>query len=283
MKEQGAFKGLLDTIKEEHGFRVDIPKLVGLLDNQFTVISAVKKPLDEDSEKLAVGLKLKPGLTPEQKAEILDSIGRAVRGKVFLLGDIKTIEDDRTKESDEDDDLDDFPDDDLVFDDDEEEKFGAGDGPDNQFALFEKKYISIAKDTLFICNDKQYLKRLLTSSDKKPLTGKADYIRMENMLKSLSDPANVCSQRFGRIDKTLELNYAMLQKGELANSKSMIGRLANKLLADKVEEGGAKVKLDIKKLPADYKEIAKFLGTVGWVLENEQRGWRVTGCVLKKE
>lgn len=106
---------------------------------------------------------------------------------------------------------------------------------------------------------------------------------MENMLKSLSDPANVCSQRFGRIDKTLELNYAMLQKGELANSKSMIGRLANKLLADKVEEGGAKVKLDIKKLPADYKEIAKFLGTVGWVLENEQRGWRVTGCVLKKE
>ena len=283
LKEEGAFKGLLDTIKEEPGFRVDIPKLVGLLDNQFTVISAVKKPLDEDSEKLAVGLKLKPGLTPEQKAEILDSIGRAVRGKVFLLGGIKTIEDDRTKESDEDDDLDDFPDDDLVFDDDEEEKFGAGDGPDNQFALFEKKYISIAKDTLFICNDKQYLKRLLTSSDKKPLTGKADYIRMENMLKSLSDPANVCSQRFGRIDKTLELNYAMLQKGELANSKSMIGRLANKLLADKVEEGGAKVKLDIKKLPADYKEIAKFLGTVGWVLENEQRGWRVTGCVLKKE
>ena len=74
MKEQGAFKGLLDTIKEEPDFRVDIPKLVGQLDNQFTVISAVAKPLDEDSEKLAVGLKLKPGLSPEQQAEILDSI-----------------------------------------------------------------------------------------------------------------------------------------------------------------------------------------------------------------
>jgi len=106
---------------------------------------------------------------------------------------------------------------------------------------------------------------------------------MENMLKSLSNPGSVCSQRFGRIDKTLELNYAMLQKGELANSKSMIGRLVNKLLADNEDDGKPKVKLDIKKLPADYKEIAKFLGTVGWVLENETSGWRMTGCVLKKE
>jgi len=281
MKEQGAFKGLLDTIKEEPDFRVDIPKLVGQLDNQFTVISAVAKPLGEDSEKLAVGLKLKPGLSPEQQAEILDSIGRAVRGKELKLGGIKAIEDDRTEEADDFD----LEDPDFVFDEDEDEdaKFGGGAGPENQFALFEKKYISIAKDTLFICNDKQYLKRLLTSSDSKPLTGKPDYIRMENMLKSLSNPANVSSQRFGRIDKTLELNYAMLQQGELANSKSMIGRLVNKLLADKDEEDSGKVKLDIKKLPADYKEIAKFLGTVGWVLENETSGWRVTGCVLKKE
>ncbi len=282
MKEEGAFKGLLDTIKQEPDFRVDIPKLIGQLDNQFTIISAVKKPLDETSEKLAIGLKLKPGLSPAQQAEMLDSIGRAVRGKEFMLGGIKAIEDDRTNESDEDDELD-FPDDDLVFDEDEDEKFGGGADPANQFALFEKKYISIAKDTLFICNDKQYLKRLLTSSDKKPLSEAPDYVRMQAMLKTLSDPANVSSQRFGRIDKVLELNYAMLQKGELANSKSIIGRVINQLLVENIEEGDPKVQLDIKKLPADYKEIAKFLGTVGWVLENETGGWRLTGCVLKKE
>ena len=280
MKEEGAFKGLLDTIKDEPDFRVDIPKLIGQLDNQFTMISAsaVKEPLDESSEKIAVGLKLKPGLSPEQQEEILDSIGRAVRGKAFMLGGIKAIEDDRTEEAD---DLD-FQDD-LVFEDDEEEKFGGVAGPNNQFALFEKKYISIAKDTLFICNDRQYLRRLLSSSDKKPLTGKADYIRMENMLKALSNPANVSSQRFGRIDKILEVNYAMLQQGEIANSKSIIGRLVNEMLVDKVEEGSPQVKLDITKLPADYQEIAKFLGTVGWVLENETSGWRLTGCVLRKE
>lgn len=282
MKEEGAYKGLLDTIKDEPDFRVDIPKLIGQLDNQLTVISAVQKPLDEASEKLAVGLKLKPGLSPEQQAEILDSIRRAVQGKELMLGGIKTIEDDRTSESEEDDDLD-FPDDDLVFEEDEDEKFGGGGAPQNQFALFEKKYISIAKDTLFICNDKQYLKRLLTSSDKKPLSKTPDYIRMQDMLKNLSNPANVSSQRFGRIDKVLELNYAMLQKGELANSKSIIGRLFNKLLTEGVEEGNPKVKLDISKLPADYKEIAKFLGIVGWVMENETGGWRLTGCVLKKE
>jgi hypothetical protein len=280
MKEEGAFKGLLDTIKDEPDFRVDIPKIIGQLDNQFTMISAVKKPLDETSEKLAVGLKLKPGLSPEQQEEILDSIGRAVRGKELMLGGIKAIEDDRTEESD---DLD-FEDDDLVFDvDDEDEKFGDDEEAGNQFALFEKKYIAIAKDTLFICNDKIYLKRLLTSSDKKPLTGDADYNRMEEMLRKLSDPANVASLRFGRIDRILQVNYAMLQRGELANSKSIIGRVVNQLLAENVEGGSPKMKLDIKKLPADYKEIAKFLGTIGWVLENETSGWRVTGCVLKKE
>ncbi len=283
MKEEGAFKGLLDTIKQEPDFRVDIPKLIGQLDNQFTMISAIKKPLDNESEKLAIGIKLKPGLSAEQKAEILDSIGRAVRGKALMLGGIKAIEDDRTQEAD---DLD-LSDDDLVFDD-ESEKFGDDDDAGNQFALFEKKYISIAKDTLFVCNDKQYLKRLLTSSDKKPLTGQSDYVRMEKMLVSLSDPAKVSSLRFGRIDKALELNYAMLQKGELSDSKSLIGKLANELLANerltnKVKEGGPQVKLDISKLPADYREIAKFLGTMGWVMENEQSGWRLTGCVLKKD
>ena len=283
LKEEGAFKGLLDTMKDDPDFRVDIPKLIGQLDNQFTMISAVKKPLDEASEKLAIGLKLKPGLAPEQQAEILDTIRRSVRGREFMLGGIKTIEDDRSNESEEDDDLDDFPDDDLVFDEDEDEKFGGGGAPQNQFALFEKKYISIAKDTLFICNDKQYLKRLLTSSDKQPLSGASDYIRMQDMLNSLSNPAHVCSMRFGRIDKVLELNYAMLQKGELANSKSIIGRLINQLLVENVKDGEPKMKLDIKKLPADYREIAKFLGILGWVMENDTGGWRLTGCVLKKE
>ncbi len=284
MREAGAFKGLLDTMKKDPDFRVDISKLISQLDNQFTLVSAIKKPLEQDSEKLAVGIKLKPGLTADQQTEILDSIGRAVRGQEIMLGGIKAIEDDRTQDLDDLDDLDDLSDSDLVFDDeDEDAKFGGGGGPANQFALFEKKYIAIAKDTLFVCNDKKYLKRLLTSKDKKPLSKKSDLIRMQKMLASLSDPAKVSALRFGRIDKVLELNYAMLRKGELAKSKSLIGKLVNELVANKVGEGGARVKLDISKLPEDYKEISKFLGTLGWVLEDEQSGWRLTGCVLKKE
>ena len=279
MKEEGAFKGLLDTIRKEPDFRVDIPKIVSQLDNKYTIVSAVKKPLKPDSELLAVGLKLKPGLTPAQQAEILASIGRAVRGKEIDLGGIKAIEDDRTEELEE---LD-FDEGPLVFDD-EEDKFGDADGDvGGQFALFEKKYISIAKDTLFVCNDKRYLKQLLTSSDKKPLRKAKDFLLMKKTLEALADPKKVSAFRFGRVDRILELNYSMLQKGELPNTQSIIGRVLNELVSANVDVDGDGVKFDLQKLPADYSEIAKYLGTVGFVLEDEQSGWRITGCVLKKE
>ena len=278
MKEEGAFKGLLDTIRKEPDFRVDIPMIVSQLDNKYTIVSATKKPLKPDSELIALGLKLKPGLTPAQQAEILASIGRAVRGKEITLGGIKAIEDDRTEELEE---LD-F-DDGIVFED-EEDKFGGPPGGNNAtFALFEKKYIAIAKDTLFVCNDKRYLKQLLTSSDKKPLRNQKDFLAMKTMLETMTDQKKVSAIRFGRIDRILELNYAMLQKGELPNTQSMIGRIINQLVSANVDVDGDGVQIDLQKLPSDYGAIAKYLGTVGWVLEDEQSGWRFTGSVLKKE
>ena len=58
LKEEGAFEDLLNTVKNEPDFRVDIPKLVGQLDKRFTVISETEKPLGLESEKLAVGIQL---------------------------------------------------------------------------------------------------------------------------------------------------------------------------------------------------------------------------------
>lgn len=284
LKEEGAFDDLLNTVKNEPDFRVDIPKLVSQIDKRFTVISETQKPLELDSEKLAVGFQLEPSMSEDAKAEMIDSIARAIRGEMIDLAGFRVVVDDRTEDAEFEDEFD-FEDSGLPFEEEEDEnKFAGGDTGGGAFTLFEKKYIAIGKGVLFISNDKEYLKKLLTSSDDESLVQQADFIKMRDTIAKYVDLEKVRATRFGRIDKVLELNYDMIKKGELANSKSLLGKAANAMLAEESESGQPpEIKLDVSKLPDDYSaSIAKYLGTMGWMTENEVGGWRITGCVLKK-
>lgn len=284
LKEEGAFEDLLNTVKNEPEFRVDIPKLVGQLDKRFTVISETERPLGVESEKLAVGIQLVNPMSKADAKDMIDSIARAIRGKMIVLGGIPVIVDDRTDEV-EDEDEDDFDfEGGLPFEEEEDENKFAGGGGGQNFALFEKKYIAIAKGHLFISNDKGYLKKLLTSKDSESLEGQPDFIAMRDAISKYVDLKKVRATRFGRVDKVLELNYDMIKKGELANSKSLLGKVANAILTEEGDSGKPpEIQVDVSKLPDDYEaSIAKYLGTIGWMMENEVGGWRITGCVLKK-
>lgn len=284
LKEEGAFDDLLNTVKNEPDFRVDIPKLVGQIDKRFTVISETQKPLELDSEKLAVGLQLAANMSEAAKTEMIDSIARAIRGEMIDLAGFRVVVDDRTEDLEFEDEFD-FEDAGLPFEEEEEEnKFAGGGAGGGAFTLFEKKYISIAKGFLFVSNDKDYLKKLLTSSDEVSLAKSSGFIKMTDTISKYINVKNVRATRFGRIDKVLELNYDMIKKGELANSKSLLGKAANAMLAEEGESGQpAEIKIDVSQLPDDYQtSIAKYLGTMGWMTENETGGWRITGCVLKK-
>ena len=283
LKEEGAFDDLLNTVKNEPDFRVDIRKLVGQLDKRFTIISETEKPLDVDSEKLAIGIQLVDPMSKADQKDMIESIARAIRGQIITLAGFQVVVDDRTDEVEEDDF--DFEDAGLPFEEEEDEdKFAGGGGGDQTFTLFEKKFITIAKGHLFVSNDKEYLKKLLTSSDAESLGTESDYVRMKEMIGKYVDLSKVRATRFGRVDKVLELNYDMIKKGELANSKSLLGKIANAMLTEEGEAGQpAKIQVDASKLPDDYEaSIAKYLGTMGWMTENETGGWRITGCVLKK-
>ncbi len=283
LKEEGAFQDLLDTVKNEPEFRVDIPKLVGQLDKRFTVISETERPLGLESEKLAIGIQLVNPMAEADAKEMIDSIARAIRGKMIVLGGIPVIVDDRTDEVEDEDDDFDFEGG-LPFEEEEDENKFSGGGGGQDFALFEKKYIAIAKGHLFICNDKDYLKKLLTSKDTESLEGQPDFIAIRDEISKYVDLKKVRATRFGRVDKVLELNYDMIKKGELANSKSLLGKAANAILSEDMGDGKPpEIKVDVSKLPDDFEaSIAKYLGTIGWMTENEVGGWRITGCVLKK-
>ena len=286
LKEEGAFEDLLNTVKNEPDFRVDIRKLVGQLDKRFTIISETEKPLGVESEKLAIGIQLVDPMAKADQKDMIESISRAIRGQIINLAGFQVVVDDRTDEvEDFDDDDFDFEDGGLPFEEEEDEdKFAGGGGGGQNFTLFEKKYITIAKGHLFVSNDKEYLKKLLTSKDEKSLAGQTDFIAMKEMVSKYVDLSKVRATRFGRVDKVLELNYDMIKKGELANSKSLLGKVANAMLTEEGEAGEpARIQVDASKLPDDYEtSIAKYLGTMGWMTENEVGGWRITGCVLKK-
>ena len=97
----------------------------------------------------------------------------------------------------------------------------------------------------------------------------------------------------GRVDRSLEANYELLRRGDMGKSQTVLARVINEIFSKETEEAAGKEKdsevvrkqkLDGTKLPANYrKSVAPYLGPMGWALEVEDDGWRITGCVLKKK
>jgi hypothetical protein len=278
--EEDTWSSILEKMKTVPKFRVDIAGIVEKLDNRITVMSLAEEPIAADSEKVVIGVKLKD-LSPEDEDWLLESIGRAVQGKVKVLGGFKTIEDDPMSEEEEevDDplgslDLDEFGDD----EEEEEEK-----APD--LTILSQRYFAIKYGHLLVSNDKDYLKRMLLAKAEPKFADKADLIRVQDALAELTDEKRIRFRQFGRLDRILKPNYEMLRRGEMATSQTLFARVLNVIMSkDEEDPADRDQKINGSDLPENYDvEVAPYLGTSGWVMEIEDDGWRFTGCVLKKE
>ena len=281
--EPGTWDSVLEKMKTVPKFKVNLKEMVSKLDNQFTVFTVAEEPITLNSEKVVIGLRLKPGMSKEDSDWLLESIGRAVQGKVKVLGGFKTIEDDPSQVEDE------LPDplgdgfDDLVddFGSEAEEEEKAKPDP----TIFSRRYFAIKDGYILICNDKDYLKKLLISKGAGKFGKKEDLIEMRAALDKLTDKSRVRFSQFGRLDRILKPNYEMLRRGEMAASQTMFARFLNRAMStDDDPTVERKQKIDGSKLPSDFDgEVAPYLGTAGWVMEIEDNGWRFTGCVVKKK
>lgn len=281
--EEGSFKRLLNDFKIDPDMQLDIEKLVGLIDNRYTVVSETLNPIDEASECIVIGFPLKGD--PEF---VFESLKRATRGEEITLGGVKAI---KVESQSEIEDIEDEPTPfDLPDDEDDEEDAEARD-----FTLFEERYFVVNKGHLLVANNKNYLKKILAQKESK-LAKAADYVEVKAALEKLSDPLKVSWRQFGRTDKALEANYELLRRGEMGKSQTILGKIVNQIFKKQAAEEAAKAgeetddeivrkqKLDGSKLPADFdKSIAPYFGPMGWVLETESDGWGITGCVLKKK
>ena len=283
MDEEGAFKRTLNDFKVDPDMQLDITKLVGLLNNRITIVSAVERPITENSERVVIGIPIKG-----EPDFIFQSLRRATDGQVIDLGGINVIEVDSAARDEE------FEEDDI-FNLPGEEPIEEEEDDKPAFQLFAKRYFVVHSGHLLVANNKNYLRKLLAKKESK-LNQAHDYIHIQDAIAKLSDDDKVCWRHFGRIDRSLEANYEMLRRGEMAKSQTVLARLINQIFAkqaaDKAEAEGKKLeedlvrqqKLDGSKLPADYaKNIAPYFGPMGWVMETENDGWRITGCVIKKK
>lgn len=277
--KEGDFQRLIDDFKNEPEFQVDIPRLIGMLDDQLIVFSGVEKPISAESERAAVAIPLKADADGKY---VMSSLKKMAKGSVEInLGGKMVIEVDTTKEPE----LDEFdvpPGFEEGFEDDLDEEQKK---PEKRFSLFQKRYMYVHQGMLIVANDKQYMRQLLGALPVSQLRNAPDYANVKAALEALTDSEKVCFRRFVRLDKSLEVNYQILREGEMAGSPTMLGRLLNKL--HEPENANMpevrKQQLDGSKLPEDFQQkIAPFLGPTGWVTEIEEHGWRITGLLIKK-
>ncbi len=286
LDDPGAFERVLQDFKNDPDMQLNIRKLIGQLDNEWTILSATAKPIEGSSERVAIAFKL---ISDAEEDFVLDSIRRAIgngRAVEINLGGETVIEVDSESEFEDDE----IPDDIDIFDDPlEGEDFGDEDLDEEEvFTLFDKKYFAIEHGHLIVANHKDYMKKILADKQDKSLTEMSDYQRVEQALSEIVDNQVISSRQFGRLDQALEANYELLRQGKMEKSNTVLAKVLNQIFKEHEQKpaDGKKLeveRLDAKALPADYqKAVAPYLGIMGWANEVEEKGWRISGCILKR-
>ena len=147
--------------------------------------------------------------------------------------------------------------------------------------IFNRRFMLIRDGVLFICNDKDYLKKMISRKPSDAFESSADFARMSAALQEFSDDSKVRFRMFNRLDQMLKTNYEMMRTGRMAESETLVARVLNRVYGRKAAGDKRIQQIDGSDLPADYdKEIAPSLGQSGWVMETTDSGWRFSGAVL---
>lgn len=280
MKEEGSFERVMNSLKSE--MNVDVPKLVAAFDNKMFILSSTSRPITEDSERVAICVPIVDG--EHGVLEVIErALGEGSSRSIKVLGK-RVLVVDMSEELINEDELE-------IWTDPIDAEAEANQVPapgSEEFQLFEKKYFTVAHQHLIVCNNQEYLEEIIRGKNTTDLANMDDYEQVHHALSNLVDEKNISFRHFGRIDRSMETNYEMLRQGKMVGSNTVLARTLNRIFSSNQNinyEGTEprEQKLDGSKLPEDYlTHIAPYLGPMGWVFETDGDGWRITGCVLKK-
>jgi hypothetical protein len=144
---------------------------------------------------------------------------------------------------------------------------------------------TVALGHLLMASDVNYLIELLQSfGQRERLASSADYKQMLEVMDKFA-PGDRSGWVFGRSDEEIRPTFDLLKEGKMPQSKSMLGKLLNKILTteDEKKQGlPRRQRINGQNLP-DFETVRRYFGPHASVVRSDKDGWFVTGVLLNKE
>jgi hypothetical protein len=145
--------------------------------------------------------------------------------------------------------------------------------------------VTVALGHMMMASDVNYLTEILQSVGRhERLASSADYQQMTEVMNRLA-PGERSGWIFGRSDEELRPTFDLIREGKMPQSKSMLGKLLNKMLttADEEKQGTPRrQRVNGANLP-DFEMVRRYFGPHASVVKSEKDGWFITAALLNKE
>jgi hypothetical protein len=145
--------------------------------------------------------------------------------------------------------------------------------------------VTVALGHLIKASDIKYLTEILEGfGQRERLASSADYKQMEEVMNKIA-PGERSAYIFGRSDEEFRPTFDLIREGKMPQSKSMLGKLLNKILTteDEKKQGvPRRQRINGANLP-DFEAVRRYFGPHAAVVRSEKDGWFVTSVLLNKE
>ncbi len=277
------FDEILENIKTDiNGPQIDIRRdLIAHFSDRITIVADHSKPIDADSERVAVAIEL----TNEQLVrEAIDrAMGNDPKAQAYAVGNFRIWE--MGQEEEEEEDIvvtidDPFagnpfgPSPDAVVDEECEPEDGASDD------LLSNVCFAVAHGQLFVSKKLELLKRILQQdASLTELNQTRDFAAVGKALQQLGSHQDSL-RLFVRTAAAYEPAYELLRTGQMAESNSLFGQFLNRFAQPSDPDRPRIQKIDGATMPP-FDAIRHYLGPAGLFMVSTDEGWVITGCLLQ--
>lgn len=274
--EEGFFEDLIASLKDDpNGPRISLKQdIVDHLKTRATVMTDCLMPITPESERFLVAIDLKDaeafkktlakvfGGDPNARLleiddhEIWEIINEDVEAPVV---DVQGGGDFEGFDTDDDD-------------------GGAAAG-----ALVGNAALSVVKGHLLISSHVDFIVEVMRRKpDAAKLAELVEFRKVGAVLAEMGGTDSDTLRLFSRVDEELKATYAFIKKGEMPESKGLLGRALNQLLSTDDQEGPREQQINGKKMP-DYKAVRKYLGPIGMYIRAEDDGFYAAAVGLSRD
>jgi hypothetical protein len=277
---EDAWKNTLDGWKNDpYGQQVDVRKeFIENMGTRVTVISSYDTPISEDSERAIFAIEAKD---EKALAKTLDKwMAKEQDVKRHQVGPYVIYER--------------VPKDTSEPDIDAPVGFSTNRTGSDEKSISEKRRkervlpnsaVTVALGHLMKASDVKYLTEILESyGQRERLASSADYKQMEEVMNKLA-PGERSGYHFGRTDEEVRPTFDLIREGKMPQSKSMLGKLLNKVLTTEEEKKQGvprHQRVNGANLP-EFEAVRRYFGPHGAVVRSDKDGWVVTSALLNKE